>query len=85
MGVLDVLTSLLRDSEWHDLNEISTEVRNVSMTSLMDLVNLLVDYGFAEKRETPKGEFALPVVEAKLTDTYLNFLKRIDEIEKTEH
>ena len=82
MDSFDAVVSLLRDSDWHDLNEISAEVRKVSMTTLMNILNVLTEYGFAEMREiTLKGELGLPVVEVKLSQKYLDFLKRIEEIQ----
>lgn len=88
METLDTILAMLRDGEWHDLNELSTRpgLRKISMTGLSLCTGLLAEYGFVEQRETWKGnpdegEWILSVTEVKLHPSTKAFLEGIERSE----
>jgi len=99
MEILDDIIDALKDGQWHSINEISTHerLRNYSMTKLIMGSTLLDEYGFIELSEkvSTKVEYggkrnaeSFPeeflILEAKLSDPTLEFIRKIRWIEKSE-
>jgi len=84
MQVIDKVLGALNDGVWHDINELSTRLKNLSMTKLMRILNFLAEYDFIELSEAWKGEPLRPVVEVKLQPSFQEFRRSIILVEKNE-
>lgn len=84
--MLDEIIETLNDGKWHSLNEISTRkgpLSSHSMTNLSMLVNFLSKYDFVELRRELSGDISqMLIVEAKLSESVLRFLRKVKWIER---
>lgn len=86
--MLDEIIEALNDGKWHSLNEISTRKEPLSrrsMVTLSLLLNFLSKYDFVRLRKELNGDVPqMLIVEAKLSDSVLRFLRRVKWIERSE-
>jgi len=86
MEVLDILIEILSDGDWHSINEISIHksLSSLSISQIQTLLNFLAEYDFIEVNQRPAYDLTVLIVEAKLTESMLEFLRKIRWIEKLE-
>jgi len=84
-GCLDALLGLLADGSWHTINEISTleAFRKMKITTLMEMLNFLVEYEFIEVNQRLGYDLTTIVIEAKLTSALANFMRKIKWAERS--
>ena len=73
MPTIDQILLLLKDSKWHDLDEITQKVA-LPHAKLEQVVNFLTEYDFVQLDPNPR--------KVKLTPQLLKFLTELEEIEQ---
>lgn len=78
MELIDKVIGALSDGSLHDFSELSTGLRNLSMTKLMLILNFLAEYNFIELSQVGEGE----PLKVKLRPNVQEFLREMKEVER---
>jgi len=73
VSVIDEILGLLKDGEWHDLNEIMEKFR-LTESRAETVTNFLAEYNFIQLDKER--------LRARITSPAFNFLKKIQRIEE---